>query len=212
MVPSLLLLSCELSVSMKKTLIEKKKLSTHRWIKNSWSHVTEYTAWKVWCLFDAIVSVFSNNSQQPTFMQLQEAMPPIERLTVLLYHCTSSCLITDKCRRKLFCQGRSIDNIQPTSVILWKHTLWSCYITGHMWAQLVIRVQTLLPLENCWWKFENSKLIPHWIDLPEAAAAIRDLIKCACEPEKGCRGWCKCVQSQLPCAELCVRKEQCERE
>ena len=40
---------------------------------------------------------------------------------------------------------------------------------------------------------ENSNLIPHWTDLPEATIAIRDLIKCSCKPEKGCRGRCKCA-------------------
>ena len=44
------------------------------------SHVTRHTAWKVWCLFDAISNVFSDLSQQPTLMQVQEAMPTIESL------------------------------------------------------------------------------------------------------------------------------------
>ena len=58
----------------------------------------------------------------------------------------------------------------------------------------MIKVQTLPTPEDWGWKFENEKLITHWTDLPETAVAIRDLIKCACKPEKGCRGQCKCVQ------------------
>ena len=68
----------------------------------------------------------------------------------------------------------------------------------------MIIVQTLPTPEDWGWKFKNNKLIPHWTDLPEAVVAIRDLIKCACKPEKGCRGRCKCVQSQLLCTELSV--------
>ena len=165
------------------------------------SHVTKYTAWKVCCLFDTISNVFSDLSQQPTLMQIQETMSTIERFTVLLYHETSNCSNTNEYRRELFCQGRSINNIPPTSATLWIHTFRSCYIAGHV------------PTQEDWgWKFENNKSIPHWTYFPEAVDAIRDLIKCACKPEKSCRGWCKCVQSQLLCTELCVCKGQCERE
>ena len=145
-------------------------------------------------------------------MQVQEAMPTIERFTVLLYQRTSHCLNTNERRRKLFCQGGGIDNITSTSAALWKHTLRSCYITGHVWVQSMIKVQTLPTPEDWGWKFENNNLITHWTDLPEAAVAIRDLIKCACKPESVYRGRCKCVQSQLLCTELCVCKGQYERE
>ena len=50
------------------------------------SHVTKHTAWKVWCLFDAISNVFSDLSQQPMLMQVQESMLTIERFAVLMYH------------------------------------------------------------------------------------------------------------------------------
>ena len=92
--------------------------------------MTKHTAWKVWYLFDVISNMFSHLRQQPMLMQVQEAMPTFESFTVLFYHCTSNCLNMDKCRRVLFCQGRSIDNIPPKSAALLKHTLRSCYIVG----------------------------------------------------------------------------------
>ena len=129
---------------------------------------------------------------------------PCRLLKGLRYCCITKHRIfsnTNEYRRELFCQGRSINNIPPTSATLWIHTLRSCYIAGHV------------PTQEDWgWKFENNKSIPHWTYFPEAVDAIRDLIKCACKPEKSCRGWCKCVQSQLLCTELCVCKGQCERE
>ena len=87
------------------------------------SHVTKSAAWKVWNLFDDITPIFAALIHQPTFTQTRDAMPTIERFTVLLYSCTSNCLTTNKYRRDLFCQGRSIDNLPPTSAALWKHTL-----------------------------------------------------------------------------------------
>ena len=104
------------------------------------SHVTEHTAWKVWYLFDATSNVFNDLGQKPTLMQVQGAMLNIERFMVLLYHGTPNCLNTNEWRRELFCQGRSINNIPPKSAALWKHTLRSCYIVGHVWAQSMIKV------------------------------------------------------------------------
>ena len=128
--------------------------------------------------------MFSDLIQQIMLMQVQEAMPTIKRFTVLLYHCTSNRLNTNECSRELFCQGRSINNIPQTSVALWKHILQSCYIVRHVWAQSMIKVQTL-PTQKDWgWKFKNKKLRPHWTDSPEAAVAIRDLIKCDCNWKK----------------------------
>ena len=131
--------------------------------------------------------------------------------TVLLYSRTSNCLTTNECRRELFCQGRSIDDIPPISAALWKHTLRSRYVAGHVWVQSMFKDRIPPNPENWGWKMENSNLIPHWTDLPEATIAIRDLIKCSCKPEKGCRGRYKCVQSQFSCTELCCCKGDCER-
>ena len=128
--------------------------------------------------------MFNDLIQQIMLMQVQEAMPTIERFTVLLYHYTSNRLNTNECSRELFCQGRSISNIPQTTVALWKHILQSCYIVRHVWAQSMIKVQTL-PTQKDWgWKFKNKKLRPHWTDFPEAAVAIRDLIKCDCNWKK----------------------------
>ena len=82
---------------------------------------------------------------------------------------------------------------------------------GHVWAQSMIKVQTLSIPENWGSKFKNYELIPHLIDFPEAAVAIKGLIKFACKPEKGYRGQCECAQSQLLYTYLCVCKGQCER-
>ena len=125
------------------------------WIYLTSNHVTTrkrirgcFYTWKI-CLFDAISNVFSNLSQQPTLMQVQEAIQTTEKFTVLLYHRTSNCLNTNEYRRELSCHGRSIGNILPTNAALWKHTLWSCYIAEHMWAQSMIKVQTL-PTPEDW--------------------------------------------------------------
>ena len=68
------------------------------------SQATKHTTWKIWCLFDAILNVFSDLSHQPTLIQVQKAMPTVERFTELLYHHKSNCLNTNESRRELFCR------------------------------------------------------------------------------------------------------------
>ena len=93
--------------------------------------------------------IFAALSHKPTFTQIQDAMPTIDRFTVLLYSRTSNCLTTNECRRELFCQGRSIDNTPTTTTAaLWKHTFRSCYVAGHVWAQSMFKDQILPNPEN----------------------------------------------------------------
>ena len=135
-----------------------------------------------------------------------------QRFTVLLHSRTSNCLTTNECRRELFCQGRSIDNIPPISAALWKHTLRSRYVAGHVWVQSMFKDRIPPNPENWGWKMENSNLIPHWTDLPEPTIATLGLIKFSCKRGKSFRGSCECAQSQLSCTELCYCKGDCERE
>ena len=75
------------------------------------SHVTKKSAWKVWELFEEVTPVFITLSNKSSTTDVRNAIPILERFTVLLYSRTSNVLTTNECRRELFCQGRSIDNI-----------------------------------------------------------------------------------------------------
>ena len=107
------------------------------------SHVNKGAAWYLWSLLDDVAHIFETLRQQPTLTQVQDVISTIERYTVLLQSCISNCLITNECRRELFCQGRSMDNIPATSAVLgsilcdqvillemWKRNPWlniKCY-------------------------------------------------------------------------------------
>ena len=84
-------------------------------------HVTKGLTWKVLYLFDDITATFKNLSDQLDLSPTEALLPIIERFTVLLYNRTSNCLTTNECKKELFCKGRTIDNIPPTSVDLLKH-------------------------------------------------------------------------------------------
>ena len=116
------------------------------------SQVSKGSAWKVWSLFDDVTPVFEMLSCQPTFSVIEESLPIIERFTVLLYNKTSNCLTTNECRKELFCKGRSIDSIPPTSAALLKHVLRSSFIAGYVWDQSIIANQVLPDPEEWGWK------------------------------------------------------------
>ena len=61
--------------------------------------------------------------------------------------------------------------------------LGATYHAGHVWGQSFMAIQVLPPPEVWGWKYDSGKSIPDWTDLPEASSAVRDLIKCRCNPE-----------------------------
>ena len=87
--------------------------------------------WKVWSLVEEITSIFLKLSNQPTIEDEKESLPAIERFTGLLYRRSSNCVTTNDCRRDLFCQGRSTDNIPPSKFCTLE-TLRSSYVAGYI--------------------------------------------------------------------------------
>lgn len=62
------------------------------------SYVTKLSAWKVWELYDDVTSVFIKLRNQPSLIEVKDAMPTLERFTVLLYSRSSNALTTNECR------------------------------------------------------------------------------------------------------------------
>ena len=175
------------------------------------SHVTKHNAWKLWLVFPDITEAFAKLSSQPTLEEVRDIFPTVERFVVLLYSRSSNALTCNDARRELFCEGRSIDAIPPTSAALFQHVLRAVFVTGYYWAQATVSMQELPSPEDWGWKLVDDVYVPHWTELPEASVALRDLVKCGCK-NNTCRGNCKCIKSgDLPCTELCKCKGQCER-
>ena len=138
-------------------------------------------------------------------------MPMIEKFVCLMYKPTTSCESVDDLRRELFTkEGRDLESIPPTSAALFQHTLRAAFVAGHIWRQSLVPVPTYPPVEEWGWKITDKVPTPLWSTLPEASSAIKELIKCGCNPTKGCRGRCKCKTNELPCTELCKCNGDCE--
>ena len=128
--------------------------------------------------FPEITNTFTILSNEPTLEDVKGHFPLIERFAVLMYSRVSNALTADEARRELFCQGKSIETIPPTSAALYKHVLRAAYIAGYYWGQSLLRLQNLPSPEEWGWKLVNDRYIPAWTDLPEATVTLRDLIKC----------------------------------
>ena len=62
------------------------------------SQVTKLSACKVWELYHDVTSVFIKLRNQSSLSEVKDAMPTLERFTVLLYSRSSNALITNECR------------------------------------------------------------------------------------------------------------------
>ena len=64
----------------------------------------------------------------------------------------------------------------------------ACFMAGYAWYESINPYQMLPSPEDWGWNVRNGSYIPNWTDLPDATIASRQLIKCSCDPEKGCQG------------------------
>lgn len=132
---------------------------------------------------------------------------------ILMYNRTSTVQSLNQARIALFTQkGRSLENIPSTSATLIQHIKRAVYQAGYCWGQCLEPCPEL-PSPNEWgWKWSESQLWePLRTTLPEASKACQELLKCRCNPEKGCSGQCKCVKAKLECTALCKCGGECKR-
>ena len=58
-------------------------------------------------------------------------------------------------------------------------------------------------LEASGWEKIDGKYTPLRCLLPPAPKSVLELVKCGCDPSKGCNGNCSCLKNKLPCTPLC---------
>ena len=142
----------------------------------------------------------------PTKADVKDAMPMLERFVVLMYDRKSNCLDANSCRRDLFVKKvRAMESLPPTFEALLRHTYRAAYQAGYVWRQSLMHQQQLPSPENWGWKRVGETYAPHWSDFAEAAVAVN----CGCNPEKGCKGKCKCIKAELKCTEHCKCNGDC---
>ena len=204
---------------------DREKLSLYSCISlpvfhafTGWNQVSFFSgkgkrsAWEVWKKYDEVTSAFISLSKCPSVQDLLNALPKIERFVVLLYDRTNLCSNVNQARKDLFARkGRSLEGIPPTLDVLTQHIKRAVYQAGFCWAQSLLRDATL-PDSNEWgWKVNNdNKYDILWMTLPEVSSICQELTRCGCNPEKGCKGRCKCLKASIKCTALCNCRGDCE--
>ena len=140
---------------------------------------------------------FSNLNDRPSQQQVQDAMPVLERIVIIMYDRTSPCESVNEARKVLFSQkGRPLESIPLTSDALILHTKRVVYQAGHCWGQCLIPIPELpSPIEWGWIKSDFGSWKPLWTTIPQASKVCQELLRSGCNPEKGCVGRCKCVKA-----------------
>ena len=177
------------------------------------SYCKKKNAWNLWQCFDEITDVFIILSEMSTKQQIVDALPMVERYVALMYKRTTNCDKVNEIRREMFVKdGRDIETIPPTSAALIEHVKRAVFIAAYVWFQSLVACPELPSPEEYGWKLVDGLYTPHWTELTEASLAVRELIKCGCNPELGCQKRCKCVNAEFLCTELCKCNGDCERE
>ncbi len=171
------------------------------------------TAWNTWKVHDELTGALIALSCAPSEKAIDEVMERVERFVVLLYDRTSLFDNTNACRKDLFTRkGRALEALPPTSAGLLEHIKRAAYQGGHCWGQALIPAPTLPSPGNWGWQKNATQMWePYWTSLPEASKACQQLIRCGCDPEKGCASHCKCVRNELKCTALCKCGGNCDR-
>ena len=163
-------------------------------------------------VYEDVTPASATLSNNPSTEAVYESLPLLERFVVLMYGRTGSCVSANKARLDLLPTRTRMDAIPPTSAALLQHVKRAAYMAGHFWGQSLIASPNFpSPSEWAWQHSSRGQWEPVWTLLPEVSKVCELLLKCSCQPEKGCKGRCKCVKSHLPCTTLCKCKGQCER-
>jgi hypothetical protein len=179
------------------------------------SGIGKKTAWHVWNLFPDLTADLEVVGNRPSPDDILEIMPILERFVVLIYDKTNESPTVNEARKDLFTRkNRTMDCIPPSAAALIQHVRRVAYQAGHVWAQSIDKLPELPSPANWGWRRDEQipTWIPVWSSLPTAADSCKELIKCGCSPDKGCRGRCKCVRAEMPCTPLCKCGGQCDRD
>ena len=146
------------------------------------------TAWEAWAIYDEVTEVFQSLSTALSISAVTEAVPVLERYTVLMYHRTSTCTTVSAARKDLFtCKGRDIESIPPTADALLQQAKRATYQAGHCWGKcLEVSPQLPHPSEWGWERGPNQSWEPLWTTIPRASQSCQELLMCKCRSERGC--------------------------
>ena len=91
--------------------------------------------------------------------------------------------------------------LQHVRRAVYQASLWSCSATP---------LTDIPSPEEYGWRKDETGWTPHWSDLPEAAKACRELLRCCCKALPLCTKKCRCHEAGLGCTTLCACEGDCD--
>ena len=136
--------------------------------------------------------------------KLPESIAPLESFLCSVYAPTN-CLTRSipDLRYELFrSKNLGSEKLPPTLPAFFLHILRSNFVS--MRDKSYTSAHPNLPsLDVSGWEKNEEKYSPVRCLLPPAPKSVLELVKCGCDPTKGCKGNCTCYKNQLPCTPLC---------
>ncbi len=168
------------------------------------------SAWEAWNAYPEVTQAFNNMVAypfHPVTVQSRD-FQTLERFTIIMYDKTSTLHLVNEARKELFCQkNKAMENIPPTQDALLQHTRRVTLQAG-IWTTCD-KAQQQIPSPEGWgWTFneETKSWVPVWNDLPIAAKACSELVKCGCKSTNGCGSRCSCKKANWRYTRLCSCK------
>ena len=169
------------------------------------------SAWEAWKVCPSVTNSFQELLSHPQD-ENENVLADIERFVVILYSRTCPEIRINSARKYLFAKGTNkLDKIPPTRAALYQHIRRVCYQASFVWGQCLIPNPVYPDPKDWGWHRDDlqDNWRPFWSSLPDASKACKELIRCGCNPNKGCRGLCKCCRSNLACTDLCACQGGC---
>ena len=106
-------------------------------------------------------------------------------------------------RYELFCtKNLESEKLPPTLPTFFLHILRTNFVTTRDKSYTTAH-PNLPSLDVSGWEINDGKYSPVRCLLPPAPKSVLELVKCGCDPKKGCKGHCSCLKNKLPCTPLC---------
>ena len=165
------------------------------------------SAWEAWSSYPEVTEAFNFMMAHPHTPMTTDSrlFQQLERFTIIMYDKSSGLQSVNEARKELFCKkSRTMENIPPTQEALLQHTKRVSYQSG-IWATCENAQQQTPTAEGCGWTLdlETRSWRPVWSNLPMAAKACNELVKCGCQSTRGCGSSCSCKRARWRCTELC---------
>lgn len=145
---------------------------------SSFASIGKKTAWETWAIYDEVTEVFQRLSTAWSISAVTDAIPVLDRYTVLMYDRTSTCTTVNAAHKDLFTRkGRDIACINPTADALLQHAKRATFQASHCWGKcLEVLPQLPPPSEWGWERGPTQAWEPLWTGIAKLPRTLEGVV------------------------------------